>query len=261
MSATITSLEPINSTSFVDVLGMSIGLVRFAGETSYSFGLRIAEAAARDRSGTYQGALAELCALLGLQMNPGIRITSTDPSAVVICSMSGLSIIGQYESINAPIVYTAADTVWVWYHLSDIVATINASNHYRATLLVENALAIQLSAQTNQLYYRESVLGQQFNLTKTGYLPNSILFDISPMPTFTLQGQILTFASPPPEGANIMYQYISWPFEAVVSDAGFIGLADPAFAPIATYDGSHLAYQPREFLQAVMLKDRSYWAK
>jgi hypothetical protein len=51
------------------------------------------------------------------------------------------------------------------------------------------------------------------------------------------------------------------PYEVVVSEVGLIGVADPALRSVAVTPSGGLAYQVREFLQAIAERDRAYWAR
>ena len=54
---------------------------------------------------------------------------------------------------------------------------------------------------------------------------------------------------------------VPMPYECVVSDVGLIGLTEPSLPSVAATPSGGLAYQVREYLQAIAERDRAYWAR
>lgn len=54
---------------------------------------------------------------------------------------------------------------------------------------------------------------------------------------------------------------VGMPYECVVSDVGLIGLTESSLPPLAITPSGGLSYQMREYVQSIMLIDKSYWAR
>jgi len=54
---------------------------------------------------------------------------------------------------------------------------------------------------------------------------------------------------------------VGMPYECVVSEVGLLGLLEPSLPAVAATPSGSLAYQVREYLQAFIERDRSYWSK
>jgi len=67
---------PVNSTSYVDMLGVLIGMERLQGESSAQFAERIDLAISATRGPDFIGIMNRLCLAFGLEMSQAIRITS-----------------------------------------------------------------------------------------------------------------------------------------------------------------------------------------
>jgi hypothetical protein len=51
------------------------------------------------------------------------------------------------------------------------------------------------------------------------------------------------------------------PYECVCSEVALFGLSEPSLPIAAATPSGGLAYQVREFLQAIAERDRAYWAR
>jgi hypothetical protein len=54
---------------------------------------------------------------------------------------------------------------------------------------------------------------------------------------------------------------VGMPYELVMSEVGLIGLTEPALPTVAATPSGGLAYQVREYLQAIAERDCGYWAR
>jgi hypothetical protein len=97
--------------------------------------------------------LNEISLQLGLKMDPYIRITSTDPNALLHCSIGGLVLTSNRVTSICPLLFMDNDDVWTWFQLSDVVAKINSlGSTFGAVLLSEDGPALQLARQNNLFY-------------------------------------------------------------------------------------------------------------
>ncbi len=252
----ITQLQETNSTTYVDQLGIQLGLNRLQGETASNYLKRLEFASRLRREHPYEGALNEMSLQLGVEPAKYINIELAD-NQVVTSSIAGV-VIGQNPPI--PVLTFDADTMWNWRLLSDIVAGINTI--VPATLLVADGPAFQIARQSNSFWsFSEAVSGVQLQLSNSGIQVGSELFNqVVPAYTLTSDGK-LNFTIEPNDGTTITYNYVITPYNLVGSPIAMIGLTDPEFALVAANSNSSLAYQVREFVQALMLVDRSYWAR
>lgn len=253
----VTQIQKTNSTTYADTLGLQLGLDRLQGETSTQYLKRLEFAAKLRREHPYEGALNEMTLQLGFEPTAYVRL-STIGATIVNISIGGV-VIGNHPSI--PLVTFDNDSMWKWRMLSDVVADINAITP--ATLLVADGPAFQLARQSNSLWsFSEDIAGTQIQLQQmAGIVVGSELFNQT-VPSYTLTAAgLLTFAAEVPQATQITYNYIVTPYDVVGSPVVLIGLKDPEFASVAAAPNSSLAYQVREFIQSIMLTDRSYWAK
>lgn len=294
----ITELQPINSTSYADLLGLQLGLDRLQEESTDSYIKRLEFAARLSRDHSYTGAVNEISLQLGFEpvkyihieplLEPGWSESAWGSSlyndtvnglSLPIAGWSGCAwgsshwgnsqdnqkiaisvagiVIGEHPII--PLLYFDKDSTWKWRLLSEIVVDINKI--VPATLLVDDGPAFQLARQSNtQWVFSESVTNSQTQLLNSGVKVGSEIFNQSVSDYTIRQNGLLTFDVEPNFGTEITYKYVRLPYDIVGSPISLIGLKDPEFVSIAA-TGSVLAYQVREFIQALMLIDRSYWTK
>jgi len=263
MANNITQIQGVNSTTYADTVGIQIGLPRLPNETATQYIKRLEAAVRLRRDAPYEGVLNEINLQLGFEPANYISITSADTTTVVSVSIAGVLLTGSSISSLIPLLNFGLDNVWEFRMLSDVVKDINNLNAgYVATLLVPDGPAIQLCRQTNSLWsFSEPITGIHTQLLHTGIQVGSELFS-GVVPSYTLNDNgLLIFSSAPDSAAMITYNYHVWPYSLVGAPTALIGFTDPEFPAVAATPNSVLAYQVREFIQTIMLEDRSYWAR
>lgn len=252
----VNTLNKINSTTYADVVGLQVGLDRLPGETAESYIKRLEAAGHLRREHPYEGSLNEINLQLGFQPEVYIHLKSIG-SAILSISIAGI-VIGATPVI--PLLTFDLDNVWQWRKLSEVVADINQITP--AVLMVPDGPALQLARQTNNLWaFSEDADATQIQLKNTNIQVGTEYFNQA-VPAYTLRPDgLLTFRGAPPSKLKITYNYIVSPYDVVGSPVAMIGFTDPEFAQVAATGVSNLAYQVKEFLQTVMLQDRSYWAR
>lgn len=255
-TSNVNQLQKVNSTTYADLLGLQLGLDRLQGETSEAYVRRLSFASNLRREHPYEGALNEISLQLGVE--PSLYIHSNiGPSQIISVSIAGVVI---DSNPPIPILTFDNDTMWKWRMLSDVVTDMNAI--VASTLLVDDGPAFQLARQSNSLWsFSEPVDGIITQLAHAGIVVGSESFNQN-VSSYTLTPEgLLTFAIEPDSGTEITYNYIVSPYDLVGSPVALIGFKDPEFASVAADSNSALSYQVREFIQSLMLVDRSYWAK
>ena len=256
-----TNIQRVNSTSYADVVGLQLGLPRFVGETTTKYLVRLANASRYRRDSSYEGLLEELSLALGLNVYQKITVTA---AGALIKTGFGLITITIGSNVHkVPTCVMNADTYLVWRKLSDIVVDLNAIPGVTATLLGEDGWGQQIAVQSNvYLVVGEKVDQQSMSLAHTGILLETVLFSQTLTSSYTLNpaGQLL-LSDVPPAGLTVTYQYQVNPYNIVCSDVGLFSLTDPAIATSCVNGSGVLAYQIREFINAVMSQDRCYWAE
>ena len=251
----------VNSTTYVDMLGVDVGITRLPGEISADFLRRVSIEGNIPRNHTYSATLERIANALGLETSIGIVISCEDP-IIINCSIGGLTITnleGTITYVNSKLLNIAADNVWEWRYLSDLVNDINSTSNISAVLQVQDRPALCLSKQTNYLWAQESVAGRSYQLQQKNPQISTVSFN-NTVPTYTVINNTLLFTAEVPANTYVTYVYIPTPFDVVISDVGMFGLTEPGFATVAA-SGSVLTQQAGEILQDIMTKDRSYWAK
>lgn len=249
-------LSKINSTTYADIIGLQFGLDRLPGETAENYVKRMETASHLKRAHPYEGALNEINLQLGFIPKPYIHIEMSIPTVMNI-SIAGV-VIGVAPTI--PLLTFDLDNVWNWRSMSDVVADIDKV--VPATLLVPDGPALQLARQSNNLWaFSEEVTANQFQLKNNGILVGSEYFNQNVPPYILREDGLITFHDAPPAGLKITYNYIVTSYDIVGSPVALIGFTDPEFPTVAATGISNLAYQVREFLQTIMLQDRSYWSR
>lgn len=251
----------VNSTTYADLLGALVGLRRFTGETSEAFRDRVWTASHADRSANYFGLLNELNLQLGLKPTDAIRVWSTSGDVDVTLSLAGIRLTKGVETVLIPTVSTDGDDMWVWKSFSDLVAAINESGLCYAAVIGEDGYAFSLVHQSSRrtvLY--EPIHGAMVKLAHAGLVEGSEVFS-EPVSAYIVSDskQVLTFDTPVQDGTTISYKYRTSPFTLVSSPVGLLSLVDPNLAKLAVTENNTLVYQMREYLQAIMSQDKSYW--
>ena len=261
MSVILSNLEQVNSTTYVDLLGVLLGLERLPGELSPAFLNRIYQSLQGSRGHEYIGLLNEINLQLGLSLETSVSLTGDQASDVTV-TLAGMHLHNEAEDLTIPLLTMDINDLWQWKLISDLVNSINQTTTFQAQLLGEDGLALQLIRQKNVLTVVDYPLeGQYFLLGQTGILLGTERFNVS-VPSYTLgQDGKLRFSQPLPTGARMTYQYRVWPYQLVASPVGVLGLMEPDLAAIAVADNGRLAYQVREYVQDIMRTDRSYWGK
>lgn len=251
----------VNSTSYIDMLGVLVGLRRFTGETTDEFRDRLWRAVSAERGPQYRGLLNELNLQLGLQPTEILRIWNLNGDLDVSVSLAGIKLASPGFSTTIPLLSVDGDDMWVWKKHSELASAINASGACYAELLGEDGPALQLMMQSNvRLARNEPVRGAAAVLENSVLIPGTEVFS-GAVPDYAVaeNKRVLVFDAPVPEGTTVTYRYRICPYTAVASQVGLLNLLDPAFAGMAVTDNNRLVYQVREYLQEVMLQDRSYW--
>jgi len=251
-------LRQINSTSYADVAGLPFGLSRRVGESAISFVQRLYSAANSRRDHSYEGMLEELALRLGLGLYPGATITA--PAGTTITTGFGQITVKTADVQNTvPTATVAADTYIEWRTLADVVADLNQIAGVNATL-IKDVWGYQIARQKNVfLVQNEPISSQQQSLVHTGVRLDTVLFNqVTGTYALTSDGK-LSLPGAPQAGLSMTYQYEVLPYSLVCSDIGLFSLTDPAINSLVR-DGV-LPYQIREFIQAIMQQDRSYWAE
>lgn len=262
MSAIANSLfSKANSTSYVDVVGLLLGETRLPGETAPAFLKRLERIASAQADHSYPGALEQISSELGFAAAPYISLNSTVANSLVTSNLSGLTFSNATESLTIPLVTMDPDSMWIWAMLSDIVSAINKSQTFTAQLLVQDGPALQLANQKNVfLATGESIPSQHYTLANSFYVPESAVLSDRGNP-MTVTGQSLSLFKAPAAGTTVSYLYSVFPYTLVGSPVALLGLLDPGVSQAAVQPDGTIAYQVREYLNAVMQQDRSYWSQ
>lgn len=249
-----------NSTTYIDLLGVTVGLSRTPGETSMAFSERVRRAAVSDRSASYRGLMNEICLQFRLEMFEAIAINGPIDTEVSV-SLEGVRLmtVGGTQSFLFALCSVDVDGFWQWKTLSDIVAAINSTNGWSASLQCPDGPAFQLAQQNNVvLALNESITGQTVQLANPYLIPGTEIFNQS-VPAYTRNGSLLTFATPLPSNVQITYRYLATPYTLIGSPAFLMSMLDPAFGRIAQTEDGDLTYQTKELVNELLQRDASYW--
>jgi hypothetical protein len=141
-------ITPYNSTTYVDLLGILVGLDRLPGETAAAFMDRIRLAAKMDRGSDYIGQMNEIALELGLQMQKALHISDDTGSFVMDSSIAGVHLKNAELETTIPILSLTSDNFWQWATLSSVVAQISATGHFTATLVSADGPALTVVKQS-----------------------------------------------------------------------------------------------------------------
>lgn len=253
---------PVNSVSYVDMLGVLAGLERLPGETSDLFAERIELAISADRGPGYAGLMNSLALAFGLEMREVIRIEA-DVDFQVSVQFGLLRLrLDETTSYLVQLLEIAEDNFWEWRKISDVVADI--PEPFRAEMIGEDGPAFEIVLQSNTLL----VSGEELSGAKTQQLAHSGLIAGSEIfsqqvPSYTVGSdrRTLHFVSPPAAGARITYRRRVCPYQLIASPVAAFSLLDPNVRLWSEGANGHIVYQVREYLQELMLRDGSYWGK
>jgi hypothetical protein len=259
-------IRPINSTSYVDVVGLYLGVQRLPGEDSVLFLDRMYRAAAVRRDHTFEGAVNELNLDLGLKVQVGIRLNHSAGAGLLVTSdLRGLRVFHAGTALDTTVAIgaSASDDVWEWRMLSEVVADLNAIPNITASLLIDDAPAVQLIRQSNlQTVLNEQVGRAHVRLAHGNILDGSLRLsrDVSSYTLDLATGDLVFSSGSVPPSMTVCYQFLTQPYDVVCSEGALFGLLDRDVSS-AFLNGRHVIQQVREVVQEVMSQDRSYWAK
>jgi hypothetical protein len=249
-----------NSTTYIDLLGVNVGLTRMAGESSTAFAERVRRAAVLDRTASYRGLMNEICLQFGIEMFEAISLNGPIDAEVLV-TLAGVQLlsIGGASSFQFPICEVDVDGFWRWKSLSDVVAAINQTTPWTAALLCPDGPAFQLVLQNNSvLALNEPISGQSVKLKNRNLVPASESFN-QPVPAYTSDGSILIFSTPLPSGVTVTYRHIVSPYALIASPVFLMSMLDPNFGAIAQTPAGDITYQTKELLNELLKRDASYW--
>lgn len=243
-------------TSYVDILGLYLGLSRFVGETNTQFLARLYKSAKSVKDTSVKGLINNLSSILNLNTYKGISLTYPN-NTLITCVPGELTI----SSTKIPLFNLAEDTYIEWRLLSDVVNDINNIEGISATLLVADGPALKLSQQSNSnIYLNEAIdsINLSYSFKNQGFIPGSELFNLNTS-SYSITNNVITFESAPSVDLTVSYQTISSNYNLVVSDVSLVPLVAGPFITNSTNSDNQLGYQVREAIQTAMSKDLSYW--
>jgi hypothetical protein len=261
MSVTSPEIRPVNSTSYVDVAALHLGVQRLEGESSIAFLERMYLAANARRDHSFQGAVNEINLDLGLAVRPGIQVTPSSSLIAISVTLQGVQFLGPLVDVLIPIVTHETDGLWKWRKLSEVAADIESQASSTVVMLIDDAPAVQLVRQSNiTTILNEPVVNSSGKLVHSNVIVDSCRFNKS------ITGQSInidgTYSIPGnlPSGLTLSYQFLTNPYELVCAEGALIGLLDPHIFSAFVSEGG-LVHQVRETVQDLMRTDRSYWSK
>lgn len=260
MSLEITAVNNVNSTSYIDELGISIGLSRLPGETSDEYIRRLRTATRINTGQDYVGLLNEISLRLGLKVERAISLDGNTPFDVAV-SLAGISLSTDTETHNIPLVTVDVDDAWTWRKLSDIVSDIDSLGLVTVSLDVDDGPSLKLAKQSNIVTtIAQPISGQDIALNTVNIITNSIKFN-NPVSGYVLDTSdgTLEFSQPVLDGTTISYRRRIWPYSIITSEAALISLLDPSLQEVAQGPNGSIVYQVREMIQSIVNQDLSYW--
>lgn len=259
------ALTLANSTTYADLLGVTVGLERLPGEDAGTFTGRVRQAARADRSATYWGLLNETLLQFGLQPSVGLTISSTRPEVRdldILVDCAGIQVRQNDVTTEVPLVTAGPDDFWSWRKISEVVAALNQIPGVSAVQPGSDGPALELVRQTNiRLEVAEPISGKTVVLSKKELIPGSESFNFK-VPAYTRSGNVLYFSDNVPPGTTATYRYRTLPFDVLRAPVALFSFQSPDFQRIAqTADGAKLVYQVRDLLSEIATRDRSYWGR
>ena len=265
----MSSSPAVNSTTYIDLLGILAGLERMSGESSDEFAARISKASVVSRGADYIGLMDELALQFGLNLRELISVervavneTDQDLTCDITVDLAGVRVTWNGElKVSSPLMILGPEDFWEWRRLSDVATDLAAIPGLQAKLLVDDGPAFQLVRQSNVLTaIGEAIDGTTVRLAHGGLVMGSEWFN-QPIPKYAIQSDsVLSFTSPMLPGTRVTYKYRVWPYSLIGSPVFIMSLLDPNLGTLAVTPEGKLVYQMREFLQELVGKDRSYWA-
>lgn len=253
----------VNSTTYVDLIGVLVGLTRIPGESSQDFLVRLEDAIRSRRDSTYIGILNEIRLNLALPVDEAFSVSATQSEFFNIdCSVAGVTMTAGSNSITVPLLTIDGDGFWVWKKISDIADEITNSGFFSATFIGPDGPALRIAEQSNTgLIINEPIAGQAIQIQNPQIIPGSEAFN-NAVPHYTISSDYsaLYFDAPVPNGTQITYQYRKCPYTVLSSPVGLFSFLDPAFSSIAVTSNDSLVYQVQEAMQTLVAADGSYWA-
>ncbi len=255
----LTELQQVNSTTYVDLLGVMVGLERLLGETSDSFIERVLLAAKSNRSSEYIGVINELNLQFGTKLYHCLAVSGSSPFEF---RSSGIKVYVQQEDTNysTPLFVVEPDGYIIWKTIGQVAEEISQNTDLHVDVL-QDAPALQLVRQSNVFrQVSEDISGSTIRLQKPYAIPGSEVFTGNVSLYEYKTTSLITFESPVDSG-TISYKYRVCPYRAVASPVSALSMTDPDFQEFASGPDNQLTFQARSALQAVSKVDRSYWTK
>jgi hypothetical protein len=258
----------VNSTTYIDLLGVLVGLDRLPGEPADVFADRLYKAASLDRGVDYVGLMNALTLELGLELSELISLeripadeTDTDLTCAVSVDLAGVHIEWGDTRLTSPLMTVGPDDFWQWRLLSDVVADLNNARGLQASLLGVDGPAFQLARQSSVLLaVGEAIDGQTVRLAHPGLVAGTETFN-QPVPQYAVESDsVLFFNDPLRAGTRVNYQYRVYPYSLIGSPVFLMSMLDPLLGTLAVSTNGTLIYQMKEFAQELVANDRSYWA-
>lgn len=252
-----------NSTSYVDLVGISMGVPRIEGESSEIYRNRLRDFSQLSRGPEYEGLLNEINLQLGLRPYAGIRIDDPTGAFELHSGLFGLKLSNENETLNISFLNFSPDDFWEWKTFTDIAKEINLSRSFVATVLADG-FGFQFPKQSNLVFVSsEPIAGKSILLSRGNAVYETLVFS-TPVPShfLTPDGKTLHFDLSVSDNCRVSYQSKICPYETVAVPAGVLSLLDPDFGTASINPATgKMAYQVREYLQAVSAADGSYWSK
>ena len=262
----ISGLQAWSSLTYVDMLGLLAGLERLNGETSDHFLERIRRIVRADRTLTWKSALVELASKLDLPLYPAFQVLSDRPVELRV-GWSGLRILDKNGEtvLHKPMLrVTPAGSLELvrFQEWADALAEVEYLQvTWSANLDVPAAQAVR---QTSRRWKELELVSPKMNVPGGEYLdPGSLVFSSS-IAQWTLQQSgaswVLDLGSEWKAGLRVRYCVFANPYQVVACPVILAAGSDPEFLQAVMQNGV-MPEQAKSFLRAMLLADRSYWAR
>jgi hypothetical protein len=252
-------LQKVNSTTYVDLVGVMVGLERSVGETSDVFLERVLLAAKSNRSSEYIGLLNELNLQFGTKLYHCMSVSGASPFEFRV---SGTKVYVRQDdaSFDTPLFVIEPDGYVVWKTLSQVAEELEENTDVSCDVLTD-APAIHLVRQSNIFrQVNEEISGTTIRLQKSNAIPGSEVF-AGQIPFYEyLTTSVLKMETPVSYG-TVSYQYRICPYKVVGSPINILSMTDPDFYVYATGPQNQLSFQALSAVHSLAKVDRSYWTK
>jgi hypothetical protein len=259
---TTTDFSPVNSTTYCDVVGLSMGLERLPGETSTRFLTRASQAITGTRDHSYEGLINQLSMEFNLEIKTGISITYSGTSLQLFVEIGQIKVITENGTTIIPTVNTAVDNYWTWKLLSEVITSLNNISGISAILTGIDGSALQLIKQSNLVtVVNQSIMGQDQFLGHINLVLGSESFNVHPG-IYELNyntGEII-FEGNPTSNLMITYQWTAPNYNLICAPFNVFSLTDKSISETGVNSEGIPVYQVQEILQDIMSNDLSYWA-